>query len=390
MVASPFAVVYFKEPRVSAVMWVLAGCVMFAGSGNIGMTLARKQLIFSLEFKQQIICKVVSAILTILASLYFKDYRGLLVGVASGYIMGWITSYMMHPYRPRWCWEKVAEIWGFTKWLLLSGIAGFFLHKVDQFIAARVGNTQQYGLYNVGADLGQLPTGELGPAMLRAFLPVLSSIQEDAVRVKKAVLKTISAANTITMPVGIGFAAVAVPATYLMLGEKWIDAVPYVAGFALISTVQFCMSPLGTLLVMRGHARVMNSIGWGEFATFILFCLIFIPHFQIVGLIFARLSSSVCGLLFGVMAARRYCELPVLETFGSVARPFIGSVGMGLIVWKFETYMPKTIIGLAACVFLGMISYLTWILSTWYAAGRPEGLESTIFDYLKNRLNSSR
>jgi O-antigen/teichoic acid export membrane protein len=385
VMVSPFAQMYFKEPRIMHVLWTLAGCIALSGSANVGMTLARKELNFSLEFRHAIICKLLGVLATIISGYFLRDYRALVIGVATGYVSGWAMSYVMHPYRPRWDTSKIAEIWALTKWLLLGGIAGFFLHKIDQLIAARVGNAQQYGLYNVGADLGQLPTGELGPAMLRAFLPVLSSIQGEATRVENAVLKTIAAVNTITIPVGLGFAAVAVPATGIVLGARWIEAVPYVACFALISTIQFAMSPLGTLLVLRGHTRAMNSIGWGEFFIFLLFCAVLVPKFSLLGLAWARLCSSACGSLLGIFTTQKYCQLSARRSMGAVARPLAGALIMWVLVRQTIDFMPSGILGLIASIAVGMVFYSVWTLLTWHLAGRPEGLESTVMDQLRKK-----
>jgi O-antigen/teichoic acid export membrane protein len=386
--ASPLAQLYFKEPRVMPVLWILAGCIALSGSANIGMTLARKELNFSLEFRHAIICKLFGVLATIVSGYFLRDYRALVIGVAMGYVSGWFMSYVMHPYRPRWDTSKIAEIWALTKWLLLGGIAGFFLHKIDQLIAARVGNAQQYGLYNVGADLGQLPTGELGPAMLRAFLPVLSAIQGEAVRVENAVLKTIAAVNTITIPVGLGFAAVALPATEIILGARWIEAVPYVACFALISTIQFAMSPLGTLLVLRGYTRALNSIGWGEFFIFLMLCLALVPKYSLLGLVWARLGSSACGSALGIFAARRYCQLQVRRSLGAIIRPLAGALVMWVLVRQTIDFMPAGIPGLIASIAVGMVFYSAWTVLTWRLAGRPEGLESTVMDQLAKKRSA--
>lgn len=388
LAASPFAQMYFKEPRVMPVLWTLAGCIALSGSANIGMTLARKELNFSLEFRHAIICKFIGVIATVVAGYFLRDYRALVIGVGAGYVSGWFMSYVMHPYRPRWDISKIAEIWALTKWLLLGGIAGFFMQKIDQLIAARVGNAQQYGLYNVGSDLGQLPTGELGPAMLRAFLPVLSTIQGEADRVENAVLKTIAAVNTITIPVGLGFAAIAFPATEIILGSRWIEAVPYVACFAIISTIQCAMSPLGTLLVLRGHTRALNSIGWGEFSVFVLLCLALVPKFSLLGLAWARLGANACGSALGILTVKRCCQLPARRCLGAIARPLAGALIMWVLVRQTIDFMPSGIVGLIASIVAGMCFYSSWTLLTWHLAGRPEGLESTVMDQLMKRRSA--
>src|SRR5574340_328264 len=49
--SAPLAGVYFNEPRVVWVIWVIAACLLFDGLTNIGITLARKNFEFKLEFR---------------------------------------------------------------------------------------------------------------------------------------------------------------------------------------------------------------------------------------------------------------------------------------------------------------------------------------------------
>jgi lipopolysaccharide exporter len=291
----------------------------------------------------------------------------------------------MHPYRPWWDTSKIPDIWAITKWLMLSGVAGFFLRKSDELIAARIGTTGEYGLYNVGADLGQLPTGELGPAMLRAFLPVLSSIQDDIARTNQAVLKTLSAVNTITMPVGLGFAAVALPATELLLGARWIEAVPFVALFALASVAQFAMSPLTTLLVLRGHTRLQNYIVWAEFAVFATCCLMLIPHMHLIGLVWARITASSVNSLITALCAQAYCRVSIIAVGKALLRPTMGAIFMYGLVDILVRWLAGNAWSLVLGITVGVLAYSTWILLTWIVAGKPEGLESTAFDFFAGR-----
>ncbi|HEY8908425.1 MAG TPA: lipopolysaccharide biosynthesis protein [Rhodoferax sp.] len=372
---------YFKEPRVEAVMWVLAACIVVSSASNVGFTLAQKEFNFSLEFRHNLICKSMGVAATVSAAYVLRDYRALVIGVATGYISGSIMSYVMHPYRPWWDTSKIPDIWAVTKWLMLSGVAGFFLRKSDELIAARIGTTGEYGLYNVGADLGQLPTGELGPAMLRAFLPVLSSIQDDITRTNQAVLKTLSAVNTITLPVGLGFAALAVPATELLLGARWIEAAPFVALFALAGVVQFVMSPVTTLLVLRGYTRLQNHIVWTEFAIFLICTFILVPQLHLVGLVWARIIASTTNALITATCARKYCSLSLISVSKALLRPSVGAAGMYGVVHFASGLNAGGAWSLAAGVSVGALTYSGWTLFTWLAAGRPEGLESTIFDF---------
>lgn len=385
LILAPLSAFYFHEPRVQSVLCVLAICVGLSSAGNIGTVLAQKEFDFPLAFKMGVYGKIIGVLATIISGYFLRDYRALLIGVAAGYLSGFFLSYAMHPYRPRWNTSQIGEIWAVTKWLMFSGVGGFILRKSDELIAARLGTTTDYGLYNVGADLGLLPTSEVGPSLLRAFLPVLSSIQHDLERTKLAVIKAMSAVNTLTLPLGFGFAAVAVPATSLVLGSAWTNSAPFVAAFALAGAAQNLPASLNSLLILRGHTKIQSYQVWFEFLVFAVAALVLVPDHFLMGLVWARILGSIAATVAAIYSCRKYCGLHASLPLRTIGRPLAGAVLMHFLVSFIVMTVQAPILGLITGIMAGALFYTLWTAATWVWAGRPEGLESTIFDYFKSR-----
>lgn len=387
--AAPIAHAYFTEPRVELVLRVLAGCVALNGLSNIGMVLAEKNFNFALDFKLNVISKVLSVLATVSAGFLLRDYRALVIGIGTSYISSLLLSYWLHPYRPSWNTRAIPEIWAVTKWLMLSGIGTFLLRRTDEIVAARIGSTGEFGTYNVGADLGALPTGELGPAMMRALLPVLTSLQEDLQRANAAVIKTLSAVNSITLPIGMGVAAVAIPMTDLILGDKWAAAGPFVALFAILGSLQFMMHPLLTLLVMRGFTRTRNRATWIEFICFAVAAVALVPWLHLMGLAWARLLASVVSSVVVVFSVKNCCGLSKMEVLRSLWRQIVGAVLMYFLVQQVSEGISSQGAQLFVGVAAGVVFYSLWLVASWYLVGRPQGLESTALEMFKRRGRSA-
>lgn len=386
--ASPLLAIYFKEPRVMPVLLVLALCIPLASAGNIGLTLAHREFQFAVIFRHQVVSKLIGIGVTIAGGWWLGDYRALVIGSAAGYLSSLVLSYTMHPYRPHWDTAGIRDIWQLTKWLLLGGIAQFCLRRSDELIAARIGGAHDYGLYNVGSDLGQMPVGEVGPALLRALLPVLASLKDDVKRVNDAMVKVVAAVNTITIALAAGVAVLAVPFTTLLLGPKWIDAAPYVAVFALVASIQMVASPLNALLVLRGFTREGNRITWIEFAVFIAFACVLLPWLGLIGLAWARVGAGLCALGVCFWIVRRYCALAPSRVLSALARPMVGAALMSVCVSNASAVAEGIALKLFVGISCGAAFYLVWTFSTWLWVGRPEGFESTLLDLLARRRAS--
>ena len=385
LVAAPLTAMFYGEPRVSHVLYALAGCIMLAGLGSIGPTLAQRDFNFSLDFRILALAKLTSVGATIGAGMVLGDYRALIIGIAMNYVVPAVLGYLWHPYRPRWCTSKIAEIWDFSKWLLLAGIGRFVLLRGDQFVAGYVADTRNFGLYNVGADVGQLPVGEVGPAMLRALLPVLSAIQDDVKRTEYAVIKTLAGINSIIWPIGLGFAALAPQMVEVLLGDKWNQAAPYAAGFSVVAILTTSAAPARTLLTLRGYTRIQNHLVAIEFAAFCAMALMLVGRYQLIGLMIARIVAGAVAIVATLLVARHFCSLNLWSALRHIARPMVGSVGMAaLVLWAIAdvAYLPMQIF---TGVSVGVATYTVWCLVTWHLGGRPEGLESTLVDKLISR-----
>ena len=388
---SPAASLYFSEPRVAPVLWTLGACVMVNGTTNIGLILAQKNFDFSIDFKVSITAAVVRVLVTIAAGLALGDYRALVIGIAVGLLTSTVLSYVMHPYRPRWNTKNIAEIWAVTKWLMLSNTGRYLMRRGDELIAGRLVNSAgEFGVYSVGADLGQLPTSEVGPAMQRAVLPLLSSMSGSAKEVNSVVVKVVNAVNTVTLPLGLGLAALSVPFTALVLGPNWAEAQFYIAGFAAVGVQQTMPGPINTLLVLRDCTKQHSMTVWFEFGALVLTALALVPIFSLAGLVWARAIGAAVGFLRVAVFARGLCELSLRTLWGGLWRPVLGSLQMYILVRWASTFAQSAIAQLAIGVTVGVVFYVGWCLLAWRLVGRPDGLESMALTWLAQKVGRRR
>lgn len=389
LLASPFAAMYFEEPRIQPVLWIFAACVALSSLENIGLVLAEKSFNYGLLFRQQLVCKLMIFMSSVSLGLWLRDYRALVGGVVTGYLSGLVTSYLMHPYRPRWSTRRIGEMWATSKWLLLGGVAGYVLGKGDEILAGRLGTTAEYGQYNVGSELGQLPTSEIGAPLLKAFLPALSAMPPDPEAVNQLIVKAFAAINTLTLPIGLGLAALAVPVTALALGPSWHEVAQYMVGYAIFGVISVSAAPLGPYLFFHGHAKLQSMTVWMEFALFAIVSLMLHPQLGLLALVLGRIAGTTCRQLANLWVAQKNCNLSIRACLLALWRPALGSLLMALMVWQVAAYVAEqgggALMQVLAGVAVGASFYSLWALATWRLVGRPPGLEDTVMHFIRYR-----
>ena len=381
--SAPLAGAYFGEPEVVWIIWVISAGVLAGSFANIGITVARKQFNFGLEYRFRVLSKVIGVVVTVIAAFYLRDYRALVIGIVVSYLLALPLSYAMHPYRPAWNTSQLRSMWHFSKWLLISGIGDYLTRNLDQLIAGRVGDTHNLGVYNVAADIGQLPTAELGPPILRAFLPTLSTIKDDTDRLHAAVLKTLGAINTLTLPAAFGVVALAELLTLVFLGEKWAGVVPYLEVFALVGAFKVAVTPFSSLLLLLGFSKLHARLMWVELLAFLLAALAFVPFIGILGLAYARLFSAVVYLVLNMHTTKSHSGIRYLSMAAGLWRPLIGAMIMLVVVSSMPRFSSSIYLDLGLHIFIGIAIYSVFIIGSWWFCRKPDGIEVLALAWLR-------
>ncbi len=70
-------------------------------------------------------------------------------------------SYFMHPYRPRPSLAALRELFGFSKWLLITNMLSMVNDYMMVFLLGRIGGAPAVGLYQVAGEVAALPASEI-------------------------------------------------------------------------------------------------------------------------------------------------------------------------------------------------------------------------------------
>jgi lipopolysaccharide exporter len=390
MLTAPLAGRFFDEPRVVDIIWIMAICLSIASATNIGITLARKELHFDIEFKFFVASKLLTVVVMLLCAFFLRNYWALVVGLAVGNVGGFLLSYAMHPYRPRLNVSRLREIWAFSKWLLVSGIGNYINRRMDEVIVGRISDAHTLGVYGVAAELGQLPTAEIGPPLMRAILPTLSNFKDDIERVRRVVLRALGGLNTITLPAAVGLALVAPQLVLALLGEKWVEAAPILAVFAVVGAIKIGVGPLPSLLVLLGLSKLYARIMWMELGGFVVAALILVPVFGVMGLAYARIVAVIVNLVGYFFLVRTKSGITIRQISGVLWRPLIGIVILVSAVMSVPAAIGDTWIGLLLKIVLGAVAYAVWIFGSWAMSGREQGIEALALDGVRGLLARMR
>lgn len=384
---APYAAVYFKDPRVIEVMYVLAlGCVI-GGFCSVGPTLIRRELKFDLDFRYNIYKKLLIFVATVGLAIYLRNYWALVIGHLVGTVGGVILSYLIHPYRPRWSLARAREYIVFSLSIVPMRIGNQIHEMAPKFMAGSLGPAAM-GTYSVSTGLATLFTKEIVTPMGRGLFPNYTRLADDKEKLSVIYRKILGIVVLAAFPIGIGVAATAEDLVMVLLGSQWGEAVPVIKYLAVGGALYAMVHTMyNQLLVATGRERAAAVLSWVRLLIAVPVFLAGLSYNGLVGLAQATIVAPLIYLPLVFMETRRAVHLPLSALLGLLWRPLLGVMAMYLMIHAFHADgISWSFFRLIWDIAVGAITYLGIVYGLWFVSGRSEGAESVLLKQVGKRL----
>jgi lipopolysaccharide exporter len=386
--AAPIAA-FYAEPAVFWVVCALSLGPLVGGLENIGVVAFRKDLRFHSEFAFQISRKLSGFLVTVPLAFWLHSYWALVAGILASKTAGTVISYFAHPFRPRFSISGASSLFSFSKWLLLTNVLGFLKERSTDFFIGRSQGAATLGVYNVAYELANLPTSELGAPINRALLPGFSRIAQDPAQLRSAYVNAISTLALFALPAAAGIFAVADFLVPVVLGPKWLAAVPLIQILGMFGAVQLFHSSMCAVLIAIGRpsAVAAGNVVFVVLLTILLFALI--GRFGATGAAVAMVSAAILSTPAYLIGIRNHTGIGPATFLQALARPLIAAAAMvALLRAVMPAYapsmpMPEAAGLLLGAVVLGAVVYAMAVIALWLAARRPPGVERFVLERIR-------
>ena len=378
--ASEFIGSFYNNRDLTYVALATSLLFVLHGFRNIGVVDFQKNMTFDKEFRLHVIPKFISFFVTIALAIMLKSYWALVVGNLVWKTMEVLASYIMHPFRPRICFKKTGDLFGFSKWLLLNNMLTFLNTKSPELALGKILSPHAAAIFTLASEISQMTTTEIVANLNRAIYPGYSKAARDISKLRGLFKDSIRVIAFIAMPLGTGVALVSPFIVPLLLGEQWLEAVEPVVYLALG----------GSIYALKSNANyVYFALGKPKFSTIELFvrALIFLPSMfylmginGVVGAAQSFLLTSVCTLFVSNTMLKFVLGIPFYRLFGLYLRPLLATLVMAASVGGYLHYLAvaNIVLDLLLSVLIGVASYTLSVFIIWYTVGDENDVEKKI------------
>ncbi|MBW2646347.1 MAG: lipopolysaccharide biosynthesis protein [Deltaproteobacteria bacterium] len=233
---APLAIHIFDNEKVIPIVRVMALSFLITGLSTTALSLLRRNL----EFRSLAITEIISYVLGYGVIGVPLAYNGFgvwsLVAAAlcqSGLMAILSYTFSRHKLSFIYRWKYYRPLYSFGGRVSVISFFEFLGSNLDTLAIGHFIGAASLGIYNRAFMLVNLPAQYLTSSFSRVLFPSFSRVQKEIVRLKKAYLSTIMLFSAILLPTCLGIAASSREIVLLVLGEKWIAAVPVLQVLAI-------------------------------------------------------------------------------------------------------------------------------------------------------------
>ena len=366
ILAAPSIAAFYDEPRVTAVIQVLALQFLFNGFDTLPLARLEREL----AYKGRSIVDMVSALTgslatVILAMMEFGVWAlvwGSLTTTAVRTIGLNLTARCL--VLPKWPLGALRRHLKFGSSVCCYRALYIAFAESDKIIGGKLLGNDALGYYAVASHIASLPIQKLGGMLNSVAFPAFSqaNLQNDGI--SPYLLKATRVMAIISIPMFLGISVTAPELVSLLLGEKWqIVALPLQI-LALIMPLRMLSTIITSLFfgIGRPHVNAQNYL----LAIVVMPLMFYIcATWGIVGLSIAWLIGFPFLFIFFVWRACRAVAIKPSDYLAAIYRPLCNSAAMYAAVWLARPYVAGSsgeILHLVQLVVIGMSVYMAGVM----------------------------
>lgn len=334
IVAAPLVSAFYREPRLLAIMDVIAFTFVITAAGVQHGVLLQRRMAFGTSAKIEISSLLIATAVSIGMAVSGYGYWAIVsmtITLPLATTIGlWLSSGWI-PGRPRIV-AGLRSMLRFGVGTTLIGFLSYITNNIDKLLLGRVWGTEATGLYSRSFYLINFPTENLNSTIGEVAFAALSRTKGDPDRFRRYFLKGYSLVVTLTLPLTIVCTLFADDLIIVILGPKWTSAVEIFRILAPTIMVFAISSPLGWLLNALGMVKRGVHIGLFSAPLMITGVLIGLPYGP-RGVAMAYSTVMVLKVIPITIWALYGTGVRYREFVGALASPLAASLVAGAIAY---------------------------------------------------------
>ena len=242
--SAPYIAEFFGIPVVGPVLQVLGLRLPISALGSVQNAYIDKHFMFKKYFYSTLIATILSAVVGIVMAFTGFGVWALVAKELTNIVVGKIVLFFVTKWYPKlmFSWKRVKGLLKYSWKILVSGLINTAYTESTSIIMGKAYSPTDLAFYNKGKSWPQLIGENVDGPINNVLFPVLADVQNDKEKVKNITRRSIKTSCYVIFAAMAGLAAIAPVFTYVLLGARWTESIP----FMQIMCIIYALHPVST------------------------------------------------------------------------------------------------------------------------------------------------
>lgn len=384
---SPFIALFFREPILCEVMRVIGLVLIINALSIIPYTIFVREINFKTQTIISLIASVGSGVIGVWMAFSGQGVWSLVGQQLGRQCLNTLFLWFFCHWKPTVSFSMTAfkEMFGFGSKLLLSGLLDTIYKDIYYIVIGRCFSSSILGQYTRAKQFSMVFSTNLTTVVQRVSFPVLSSIQDDSIRLREAYRKVIKSTMLVSFACMLGLAAIAKPLLILLISDKWLPAV-YFLQIVCFSNMLYPLHAINlNILKVKGRSDVFLKLEVIK-KVLAIFPILVGVYLGIEMMLWGSVIISVISYFLNAYYSASLINYSVYEQLKDIFPSFIVSLGVGFLMWSISLLSISYYLMLIIQLSTGFI--LAYLIYNWLRLDEFLEIKSIANNYVKKFYKS--
>ena len=384
---TPFIALFFREPILCEVMRVIGLILIINALSIIPYTIFVREINFKTQTIISLIASVGSGVIGVWMAFSGQGVWSLVGQQLGRQCLNTLFLWFFCHWKPTVSFSMTAfkEMFGFGSKLLLSGLLDTIYKDIYYIVIGRCFSSSILGQYTRAKQFSMVFSTNLTTVVQRVSFPVLSSIQDDSIRLREAYRKVIKSTMLVSFACMLGLAAIAKPLLILLISDKWLPAV-YFLQIVCFSNMLYPLHAINlNILKVKGRSDVFLKLEVIK-KVLAIFPILVGVYLGIEMMLWGSVIISVISYFLNAYYSASLINYSVYEQLKDIFPSFIVSLGVGFLMWSISLLSISYYLMLIIQLSTGFI--LAYLIYNWLRLDEFLEIKSIANSYVKKFYKS--
>lgn len=262
-----YLILYFSAPSIAdfyhskdlvPVIRVLSLSLFFYALNSIQRAYVSRNMLFRKMFICNLVAVILSGVIGIIMAYEGFGVWALVFQSISNICLSSLFLWAMVRWRPSlsFSWKRLSGLFSFGWKLFASNFIITLFVKLRALIIGRLYQPATLAYYDKGNQFPGLISDTVCGTIQSIMFPAFSEIQDDRIRIKSMMRRSINVTCLFMFPLMAGLVAIAKPLVLLLLTDKWLPCVPFIQILCISNFFRPITIPNGQAITAMGYSGI--------------------------------------------------------------------------------------------------------------------------------------